>query len=191
MERATHLIGAYGMFWKRDAIDWDAQRGQTFQLLGRRGLYNPKLEVCDFRRARGIYVLFDDFRATYIGRARGNEGFGSRLKAHDGNRSDWSRFCWFSFDSIVPLQREPNWREVARDEGGRSIGAGSAIDELEALMITAFGLHQSQNTMKLPTARDRWEQLTADDFFPSGVGRRFDGSRVRMQSLRYALEYDA
>lgn len=192
MAKATHLIGAYGMFWDRSAIDWEAGRGQTFQLLGRRGHNNPKLEVCDFRRARGIYVLFNDFRATYVGRARGAQGLGSRLKSHHYDESkEWGRFCWFSFDSIVPIKGEPNWRSVQRDEGNRDIGAGSAIDELEALMITTLGLHQSQNTMKLATARERWEQLTLDDFYPSGVGRRFDGSRVRMDSLRAALDYDA
>lgn len=179
------------MFWERSAIDWDAGRGQTYQLLGHRGQRNPKLEVCDFRRARGIYVLFNDFRATYVGRARGNEGLGSRLKIHAHDEwKDWQRFCWFAFDSIVPIGNEPNWRQVNRDEGDRKITADSAIDELEAVMITAFGLHGSQNVMKLPTARAAWKQLVPDDFLPRKVGRRFDGSRVRMASLRDYLDLE-
>ncbi|GAA3821774.1 hypothetical protein GCM10022242_24260 [Nocardioides panacisoli] len=189
--KATHLIGAYGMFWQRQEIDWDAGHGQTYQLLGYRGDRNPKLEVADFRRARGIYVLFNDFGATYVGRARGNEGFGSRLKKHNASqRKDWNRFCWFSFDSILPINGEPNWRTVARDEGARNVHAESAIDELEALMITSFGLHGTQNRMRLPTAREPWKQLTFDDCAPGKVGRRFDGARVRMGSLRRSLEWD-
>ncbi len=192
MTRATHLIGAHGMFWEREAIDWHAGRGQTFQLLGFRYERNPKLEVCDFRQARGIYVLFNEFRPTYVGRARGSAGLGSRLKSHAGDDyKDWSRFCWFSFDSIVPIQGEPNWRSVERDEGHRAIHADPAIDELEALMITAFGLRGSQNQMKLVTAREPWKQLTVDDCLPGTPGRRFDGSRVKMTSLRETLDWDS
>lgn len=69
--KVKHLVGAHGLFWERDAVDWDAPRGQTFQLLGYRNQRMPSLQVCDFRRARGVYLLFNEYRATYVGQARG------------------------------------------------------------------------------------------------------------------------
>lgn len=190
MAKATHLIGAHGMFWDRDAIDWDAKHGQTYQLLGYRGDRYPKLEFCDFRRARGIYILYNQFRATYIGRARGSEGLGSRLKSHhrDGWK-DWDRFCWFSFDSVGRVKGDDYWAEIKRDEGERGLSADLAIDELEALMITAFGLHGTQNVMRLGAAREAWIQLTVDQCWPGGVARRASPG-IRMPSLREALAWE-
>ena len=189
MLKARHLIGAHGMFWARDAIDWDAGRGQTYQLLGRQGERYPRLEFCDFRKARGVYLLYNDFRATYVGRARGNEGLGSRLKNHHrDDRKDWNRFCWFSFDSVIRNRDEDYWSSIYRDVGDRGISADLAIDELEALMIAAFGLSGSQNVMRLPEAREPWTQLTVDDCGPGGVGRLApDG--IRMPSLREGLAW--
>lgn len=190
MPRATHLIGAYGMFWQRDAIDWDAGHGETYQLLGYRGGRLPKLEFCDFRRARGIYILYNDFGPTYVGRARGGEGIGSRLKKHHGDeQKDWNRFCWFSFDSVVRVGAGAYWSTVKRDQGARGITADSAIDELEALMITAFGLHGTQRVMKLVAAREVWTQLTVDECWPGGIARR-DPSEIRMPTLRQALSWE-
>ena len=78
-----HLIGAYGMFWERDAVNWTPGISPTkWQLLGFRGRHRPKLRVCDMRTAQGFYVLFDEFRATYVGLARGRGGIGARLKVH-------------------------------------------------------------------------------------------------------------
>ena len=79
-----------------------------------------------------------------MGRARGNEGLGSRLKSHHrDDQKDWNRFCWFSFDSVVNDPHEDYWSSIQRDVGDRGLSADLAIDELEALMITAFGLHGS------------------------------------------------
>lgn len=192
MAKANYLIGAHGMFWERDQVDWDAGRGQTYQLLGYRGGNSRTHEVCDFRRARGLYILYNDFRVTYVGRARGNEGLGSRLKMHDADgKKDWSRFCWFAFDTVAPIPADPFWREVLRDEGARDVSGDSAIDELEALMITAFGLHTTQNVMKLAAAREPWHQITVDDCWDGGVARRFDTDRrIRMARLRQALDWE-
>ena len=187
--RAKHLIGAHGLFWERDDIDWDAPRGQTFQLLGYRHKLLPKLQVCDFRRARGVYLLFNEYGPTYVGQARGaTDGLGYRLRAHhrDGFK-DWTRFCWFSFDNVLPSPGYPGWCDVARDENVRSVGAESAINDLEALMIVAFGL-RSQNQMRLVGSGAPWKQLTKDDCLPGGVGRKVDHEWIRMKSLRTALD---
>lgn len=192
MAKDSFLIGAHGLFWQRSEIDWDAGPGRTYQLLGHRGVKSGTLEVCDFRRARGIYILFNDYGPTYVGRARGaNDGFGYRLKSHHRDKGkDWTRFSWFSFDSVRRIPKDLHWAEVIQDEKGRAVTAASAIDELEALMITTFGLHNSQNKMRLPEARKPWKQLTLEDCFGNGVARKVSRERIRMDSLRHALAYD-
>ena len=165
--KAMRLIGAHGLFWEREAIDWDAPRGQTFQLLGYRNKLLPKLQVCDFRRARGVYLLFNEYGPTYVGQARGaTDGFGYRLKAHDRDGfKDWNRFCWFSFDDVAASDQYPGWCDVVRDEKARSVGAESAINDLEALMIVAFGL-RSQNQMRLSASAPM--EATSENRMPSG-----------------------
>jgi hypothetical protein len=91
-----HIFGAYGMFWQREEVNWNPGSGPSaWQLLGRVNQRNPALRVCDFRRAQGFSVLFDEFRAVYVGLAKGEHGIGSRLRSHHTTRNDWQRFSWF------------------------------------------------------------------------------------------------
>jgi hypothetical protein len=187
--KTRHLIGAHGLFWERDAVDWDAARGQTYQLLGYRNQRLPKLQLCDFRRARGVYLLFNEYGPTYVGQARGStDGIGYRLRAHhrDGFK-DWSRFCWFSFDNVAPSYGYPGWCDLHRESNARSLGAESAINDLEALMIVAFGL-KSQNQMRLVGSGRPWKQLLADDCLPGGIARKVAPEWIRMQTLQQALQ---
>ncbi len=89
-----YLIGAYGMFWQASEVNWLPGLGRSWQLLGRRGTHAGTLRICDFRAARGFYVLFDDHGTNYVGLALGNEGIGARLVKPIKNKSKtWSRFC--------------------------------------------------------------------------------------------------
>lgn len=66
----SHLVGAYGMFWDRSEVFWRPGQGPNkWQLLGRRNRNQGALRVCDFRQAKGLYVLFDDYGASYVGLA--------------------------------------------------------------------------------------------------------------------------
>lgn len=91
------LIGAFGRFWERDLVDFES-RG--WRLLGRQGLNTGALKVADFRRARGVYILYNEIGVYYVGLAAGKQGLGGRLKDHtvDEHGSGWSRFSWFSLD---------------------------------------------------------------------------------------------
>ena len=80
--RKKHLIGAYGLFWERALVDWNPGPGRQWQMLGAVGKNRGTLKICDFRRARGIYMLFNEYGATYVGLARGQQGFGQRLQTH-------------------------------------------------------------------------------------------------------------
>lgn len=199
-----HLIGAYGMFWDRDAVAWDPGSGPAaWQLLGRVGSYAPSLRVCDFRTAQGFYLLFDDHGANYVGLARGAQGIGSRLKAHHSSMKTWSRFCWFSFDSVEDGEFE-GWGQVRRRDAIKSLSGEVVLRECEALLIQVLGSARvlkwvetstatrgvrGQNEMRFVQA-EKWEQLREADFQPGGIARRVDSDGYTDSWLRSLAETD-
>lgn len=185
-----YLIGAYGMFWDRQSVDWTPGSGSAaWQLLGRVGLNSPKLRVCDFRTTQGFYVLFDDHGANYVGLARGSEGIGARLKAHNASGKTWSRFCWFSFDSVED-DVLTGWSRVKSRDAVRNLPGETVLRECEALLIQVLGSARvlkwvdsldgqksvkSQNEMRFLSA-ELWHQLREQDFQPGEVARRVDSN---------------
>lgn len=161
------------MLWDRDAVNWRPGVSATkWQLLGYRGAVKPKLRGCDFRNAKGFYILFDDFRAVYAGLARGRGGIGARLRAHHIHRGDWTRFCWFSFDDVADSRESSTWSVVKPRQSMSTMSAETVVREAEALLITVLGLN-GQLEMRFQTAR-KWRQLTDADFIPRGAGRLLD-----------------
>jgi hypothetical protein len=168
-----HLIGAYGMFWDRHEVNWRPGSGPAaWQLLGRINRQRGALRVCDFRRAQGFYVLFDEFRATHVGLARGRYGIGQRLRAHhmDDGRN-WQRFCWFAFDDVVDDDRN-GWSVVLRRDEIDGAAADLVLRESEALLIAVLGSKDQSETRF--RAAQRWEQLREADLLPSGIAGRVD-----------------
>jgi hypothetical protein len=181
-----HLVGAYGLFWDRAAVDWQPGHGKTWQMLGRIGEKPPKLQVCDFRGARGFYILFNDYGPVYTGIARGRHGLGARLVKHTMNhlKDSWTRYCWFSFDDVTPTSA-PHWSKVDLDDNLRRVGTDIVVRELEALMIKSFGLSR-QNQMRFLEGQ-KWEQATWEDCYPTGILSRV-GDLVLTPTLRDALD---
>ncbi len=154
------LVGAYGLFWERDGVDWSPGSGRAaWQMLGRKGTYRRALRVVDFRRARGVYVLFNHHGAYYAGLAQGSAGLGGRLKQHlsDEHRDKWQRFCWFSFDGVGPDVGSDGLYQVAPRNKPVPANGRAVISELEALLITILGT-QGQNKMRFAAA-DEWQQV--------------------------------
>lgn len=161
----NHLIGAYGLFWRKEEVNWNA-RG--WQLLGYRGTNRPGLRVCDFRRTRGVYVLFNDYGAQYAGLARGTEGIGSRLHSHttDGTKS-WDRFCWFAFDDVVDASDTlPGWSEVKLRDAVAEVSSEDAVREFEALLIQLLGVNERHMRF---LKGEEWNQLTFQAGVESGI----------------------
>lgn len=128
----TNLIQNYGLFWRRDAVDWK----RSGSLLGR-GVRAKRKGDVDFREQRGIYALYDDtFRLVYVGQAgRGQRRLFRRLRSHTitDMAERWSRFSWFG---IVPVDEEAKALRVDWPEE-QSTKTGSILDHLEAILITA------------------------------------------------------
>ncbi len=197
-----HLFGAFGMFWERDSVDWaPGVGGRAWQLLGYKGERRPGLRLCDFRSARGFYLLFDDHGAHYVGIARGQEGLGARLQKHHAERSTWSRFCWFAFDDVVDGGLD-GWCLVEKRDAVASASPDLVLRECEALLIEVLGtgrvLKDSdggrqvrvQNNMQFAAGAVRWEQLRESHFQPGGVAHKVDAQGFTDRWLRSLAELD-
>lgn len=90
----TGALGAFGMFWDRNAVIWS---GTSARLLGRQGAGAAAVRPVDvnFSDQVGVYLLHDRERVIYVGRA--TTSLFSRLKSHtvDRLRTRWDRFSWF------------------------------------------------------------------------------------------------
>lgn len=164
------LIAAYGMFWQANEVNWTPGLGKRWQMLGRRGRNSPSLRVCDFRAARGFYILFDDHGANYVGLARGQHGIGSRLVTHFRDLDkQWSRFCWFSFDEVVDVDDlSSGWSCVKQRDAIDQVDAETTVRELEALLIAVLGARYNKAQMRFVKG-EPWEQITIQDCQPGGA----------------------
>lgn len=90
------LMPSYGMYWMRDAINWDS----TPKLLG---VESAGASPIDLSEMRGIYMLYDGREVIYVGQAI-DRPIIKRLSEHTKNRlaTRWNRFSWFGLDSVHP-----------------------------------------------------------------------------------------
>lgn len=158
------LIGAYGMFWERDEVDWHPGHGKPFRLLGHVGERAPKLRVVDFREERGLYVLFSNHGPRHVGVATG-ERLGDRLRDHidnDGYLEPWDRFCWFGFRRVLEGRHPDGTRKLARKLETAHSGSSQAIRALEAILIHVLGTRDNLQRGRFPGAEE-WEQVRRDE----------------------------
>ena len=188
--RDPYLIGAYGMFWRTSEVNWTPGLGRNWQLLGKRGANTGTLRVCDFRAARGFYILFDDHGANYVGLALGQEGIAARLVKHFKNKDKkWSRFCWFSFDDVVAV-KGTGWSEVRERDAIREVSARTTVRELEALLIMVLGARGNKAQMRFIAGKP-WAQVTVDDCQSGGALTKVNPSRLTDSELKdYLTEHE-
>jgi hypothetical protein len=175
--KAPYLVGAYGMFWQTHEVNWTPGQGRRWQLLGKRGTNTGTLRVCDFRAARGFYILFDDHGANYVGLALGNEGIAARLVRHHKNTDkNWSRFCWFSFDDVVAVKGVSGWSAIAERDAIKEVSARTTVRELEALLIMVLGARDNKAQMRFIAGKP-WTQVTIEDCQAGGALTKVDRDR--------------
>ncbi|WP_284455822.1 hypothetical protein [Alloalcanivorax xenomutans] len=124
------LIRAYGSYWNPDIVNWGSVgAGNQGQLLGKVKI-NNHAHTIDFWEAVGIYVLHDQFKAVYVGKAVGTL-LGPRMRTHLTDRfaGRWDMFSWFSLSTINTTN------PGLRAPGTRQVNAQTLIDTLEALSI--------------------------------------------------------
>jgi hypothetical protein len=128
------LIRNYGLFWRRNDVFWGRQR-VSGHLLGFPAT-NVTAKPVDFRKQRGVYVLYDDtFHMVYVGQAGGgiNQRLFDRLKQHvtDPLADRWTRFSWFGIRWVKANN------ELAAEADGAHTTSSAVLDHIEAILISA------------------------------------------------------
>lgn len=124
------LIRVYGQFWNPNTVDWGTVgAGNKGHLKGRVRI-KQAWHTIDFWDAKGIYVLHDQFRPVYVGKAWSVE-LGKRLRDHltDRHAGRWDMFSWFSTSTVNTTN------PGVRKPGQRQLKPETVVDTLEALAI--------------------------------------------------------
>lgn len=129
-EQQYGIITSFGMFWRRDAIDWVS----TPKILD---MQQINAEVVDFHKQIGIYLLYDGREVIYVGRAT-DQPLGRRLYEHifDRLKSRWDRFSWFG---LLPISEAGKLEKMSE-----SYEAIKIIPAVEAIMIEALEPRQNR-----------------------------------------------
>lgn len=130
IEESAGVIQAFGMFWRRDWVEW----GSDMKLLGR---LKATPTAVNFACQNGVYLLHDGPRVIYVGQVSGQR-LASRLGDHTTDRLNgrWDRFSWFGI-------RRPTENGDLVDVDLKRFGASDIITAFEALLIE--GLEPPQN----------------------------------------------
>ncbi len=156
------IISSFGMFWRRDAIEWVS----TPRILG---MQQIGAKPVDFHKQIGIYLLYDGREVVYVGRAT-ERPLGRRLYEHTADRlsSRWDRFSWFG---LLPISEGGDLGGLPESYLGTKI-----IPAVEAILIEA--LEPRQN-------RKRGDDLSAVEY----IQKEDPGIQKKkvMQSLEAAL----
>ncbi len=129
-EEQYAVVSSFGMFWRRDAIEWNASPRII-------GMQQIGAETVDFSKQTGIYLLYDGREVIYVGRATERPP-GKRLHEHTLDRfsSRWDRFSWFG---VLPVSDNGELGSMPSTFTGSSV-----IPALEALLIEALEPRQNR-----------------------------------------------
>jgi hypothetical protein len=153
------IITSFGMFWRRDAIEWAA----TPRILGMQQL---GAKPVDFHKQLGIYLLYDGREVIYVGRAT-ERPLGRRLYEHTADRlsSRWDRFSWFG---LLPVSEAGELGSLPDSYVSTKI-----IPAVEAILIEA--LEPRQN-------RKRGDDLSAVEYIQK------EDPEIQKKKLKQSLE---
>lgn len=119
-EQDRQVIRAFGIFWRRDWVNWNVRCLNGSQL--------DASNSVNFAEQSGMYILYDRDRPIYVGKCAENSLF-DRLKSHTKGRlsSRWERFSWFGLRASDDDGRlEPSPDEHAHQD---------MVDAMEAVLI--------------------------------------------------------
>ena len=134
------FVKSYGLFWRRDEVNWNPGTGGQFRLLGRIGERLPGIRVADIRNQTGIYILYGDYGPYYVGLTK--TSLGIRLKNHltDEHSNAWDRFSWFGFRKILTGTNYEGLCKLGNMATTTISKPDLVISDVEALLIRAMGL---------------------------------------------------
>lgn len=126
----SKLIKSYGMYWMRDAINWNTSP----RLLGVQTFGSKPIDLSEMR---GIYMLYDGREVVYVGQA--TDSILKRLIQHTKNRlaTRWNRFSWFGIDDVNKDG------QLIKTKDHFTTNINDLVDALEGILIE--GLEPRQN----------------------------------------------
>jgi len=129
-EEQYEIISSFGMFWKKDAIEWSAKP----KLLGMQQIGAIPVDFC---HQLGIYLLYDGREVIYVGRTT-ERPLGRRLYEHTIDRlsARWDRFSWFG---LLPVSDTGELGSLPE-----TYDAAKLIPALEAILIEALEPRQNR-----------------------------------------------
>ncbi len=129
-EEQYEIISSFGMFWRKDAIEW----GPNPKLLGMQQIGATPVDFC---KQLGIYLLYDGREVIYVGRTT-DRPLGRRLYEHTIDRMSvrWDRFSWFG---LLPVSQTGALGALPI-----SYDAAKLIPALEAILIEALEPRQNR-----------------------------------------------
>jgi HB1/ASXL restriction endonuclease-like protein with HTH domain len=123
-------IQAFGVYWKRELVDWK-RRGK---LLGQQQIGSEPVNLAE---QIGIYLLYDGREVIYVGRSV-DRPLGTRLFEHtiDRLQARWDRFSWFG---LYPVRENGDLTRSVK-----SIDTDTLIRTLEAVAIESLEPRQNR-----------------------------------------------
>lgn len=141
------LIRAYGQYWNPHVVDWGSRgAGNQGKLPGSVPTEPGKCTI-DFWKAVGIYVLIDEFKPVYIGKAVSTR-LGPRLRNHLSDRfaGRWNMFSWYTQSTINTTSG------TLRIPGQRQLRPETVTDTMEALAILMVDPPLNRKRETIPNA---------------------------------------
>jgi len=154
------FVKCFGLFWRKDEVEWSPGTGRPFRLLGRRGTNRGSIRIADFREQTGIYILYGNHGAYYVGLT---DNLGNRLRDHvyDQHWNQWDRFSWFGFRKVHVGRDINGFRKLGPMASITLAHPSKVIRDVEALLIRAMGL-RNINQMGFTEGKE-WEQIKIDE----------------------------
>lgn len=130
IEEQYKVVSSFGMFWRRDAVDWNA----SVKLWGKQDVDATPV---DFNAQLGVYLLYDGREVIYVGRST-DRPLGKRLFEHTVDRlsTRWDRFSWFG---LRPVSDKGNLLDLPK-----SFEFATLIPALEAILIESLEPRQNR-----------------------------------------------
>lgn len=156
------LIRTIGLYWNAEDVFW-GRPNNAGRLLGKPA-GNTTADAIDFREQIGIYVLYADYSAVYVGQTAGdNFRLFNRLKQHrsDDLAGRWNRFSWFGILRVL------NNGDLSSDIGQLHPNLHEALNQMEAILIHAMEPPLNRQGGRFGDAVTRYLQFRPEELGPS------------------------
>jgi hypothetical protein len=134
------LLKSFGEYWNPTTVGWTKSN-----LLGDSKINGKKCTI-NFWNARGVYVLYNDFKPIYVGKSESS--LGGRVYAHLTDRfaGRWDMFSWFSTDKPNIIKGDTNAAK------GRVVKVSEMVKTFESILIISAAPPLNRRYESIPGA---------------------------------------